>query len=251
MSIEGFPLKINSVEKVVYLWRKGSDHSITRIGIEENDGEPLYNWDLCQVGATAAAINAIKFCKKRNPFNGSITRFTVEMFVDKYFTYIQCLEKKPMFAKENFFNAKRFYHECYKEIENQISEDILKKIYTMHYAGHSSDMVGIIPSLTFFQFLDKIKSEDYRGKEEFDEIRSELPEWVIELDMKSGVLCAIWLSAMFAPILVPLLSTCADMTNSFLFSLRYLFKFTILTANSKLNSATKFSLLIYISANEL
>ena len=188
MSIEGFPLKINSVEKVVYLWRKGSDHSITRIGIEENDGEPLYNWDLCQVGATAAAINAIKFCKKRNPFNGSITRFTVEMFVDKYFTYIQCLEKKPMFAKENFFNAKRFYHECYKEIENQISEDILKKIYTMHYAGHSSDMVGIIPSLTFFQFLDKIKSEDYRGKEEFDEIRNELPEWVIELDMKSGVL---------------------------------------------------------------
>ena len=188
MSIEGFPLKINSVEKVVYLWRKGSDHSITRIGIEENDGEPLYNWDLCQVGATAAAINAIKFCKKRNPFNGSITRFTVEMFVDKYFTYIQCLEKKPIFAKENFFNAKRFYYECYKEIENQISEDILKKIYTMHYAGHSSDMVGIIPSLTFFQFLDKIKSEDYRGKEEFDEIRSELPEWVIELDMKSGVL---------------------------------------------------------------
>ena len=188
MSIEGFPLKINSVEKVVYLWRKGSEHSITRIGIEENDGEPLYNWDLCQVGATAAAINAIKFCKKRNPFNGSITRFTVEMFVDKYFTYIQCLEKKPIFAKENFFNAKRFYHECYKEIENQISEDILKKIYTMHYAGHSSDMVGIIRSLTFFQFWDKIKSEDYRGKEEFDEIRSELPEWVIELDMKSGVL---------------------------------------------------------------
>ena len=43
LSIEGFPVKINKVDKIVYLWRKGSDHSITRIGIEENDGTPLYN----------------------------------------------------------------------------------------------------------------------------------------------------------------------------------------------------------------
>ena len=188
LSIEGFPVKINFVEKVVYLWRKGSEHSITRIGIEENDGTPLYNWDLCQVGATAASINAIKFCKKKNPFNGSITRFTVEMMIGQYFTYVQCLEQKPMFAEENLFNAKRFYHSCYKQIEDQIDDKVLKTMYTMQYAGHSQDMVGIIPQLTFFQFLDKIKTEEYRGKEEFDEIRSKLPDWVKELDEKSGVL---------------------------------------------------------------
>ena len=188
LSIEGFPVKINKVDKIVYLWRKGSDHSITRIGIEENDGTPLYNWDLCQVGATAASINAIKFCKKKNPFNGSITRFTVEMMIGQYFTYVQCLEKKPMFAEENLFNAKRFYHSCYKQIEDQIDENILKSMYTMQYAGHSQDMIGIIPQITFFQFLDKIKNEEYKGKEEFDEIRSKLPDWVKELDEKSGVL---------------------------------------------------------------
>ena len=188
LSIEGFPVKINFVEKVVYLWRKGSEHSITRIGIEENDGTPLYNWDLCQVGATAASINAIKFCKKKNPFNGSITRFTVEMMIGQYFTYVQCLEQKPMFAEENLFNAKRFYHSCYKQIEDQIDEKVLKSMYTMQYAGHSQDMIGIIPQLTFFQFLDKIKTEEYRGKEEFDEIRNKLPDWVKELDEKSGVL---------------------------------------------------------------
>ena len=186
--IEGFPVKINKVDKIVYLWRKGSDHSITRIGIEENDGTPLYNWDLCQVGATAASINAIKFCKKKNPFNGSITRFTVEMMIGQYFTYVQCLEKKPMFAEENLFNAKRFYHSCYKQIEDQIDENVLKSMYTMQYAGHSQDMIGIIPQITFFQFLDKIKNEEYKGKEEFDEIRSKLPDWVKELDEKSGVL---------------------------------------------------------------
>lgn len=188
LSIEGFPVKINMIEKVVYLWRQGSEHSITRIGIEENDGVPLYNWDLCQVGATAASINAIKFCKKKNPFNGSIMRFTVEMMIGQYFTYVQCLEQKPMFAEENLFNAKRFYHSCYKQIEDQIDENILKSMYTMQYAGHSQDMIGIIPQITFFQFLEKIKTEDYRGKEEFDEIRSKLPDWVKELDEKSGVL---------------------------------------------------------------
>lgn len=188
LCIEGFPVKINMVEKVTYLWRKGSDHSITRIGIEENGGEPLYNWNLCQVGATAASINAIKFSKKKNPFNGSIVRFTVEMMIGQYFTYVQCLEKKPMFAKQNLFNAKRFYHTCYKQIEDQIDEDVLKTMYTMQLAGHANDMVGIIPAITFFQFLELVKTEPYGGKEEFDQIRSELPDWVKELDEKSGVL---------------------------------------------------------------
>ena len=47
MLIEGSPLRINLTEEPIYLWKTGSEHSITRIGIEENDGEPLYNWDLC------------------------------------------------------------------------------------------------------------------------------------------------------------------------------------------------------------
>lgn len=188
MSIEGSPLTINLIEDPIYFWRTGSDHSITRIGIKENEGTPLYNWDLCQVGATAASINAIKFCKKKNPFNGSITRFTVEMMIGQYFTYVQCLEKKPIFAEQNLFNAKRFYHSCYKYIENEIDEKILMEMYTMQYAGHSQDMIGIIPKITFFDFMKKIKTEKYNGKEEFDNIRKTYPDWIKELDKKSGVL---------------------------------------------------------------
>ena len=188
MLIEGTQLMINRIDDPIYFWKTGSEHSITRIGIEENDGEPLYNWDLCQVGATAASINAIKFCKKANPFNGSITRFTVEMMIGQYFTYVQCLEKKPLFAKQNWFNAKRFYNECYKAIEEQIDNKILKDLYTLQNARVSQDMIGIIPQLTFFEFMDKIKNEEFKGKEEFDSIRAELPDWVEELDKKSGVL---------------------------------------------------------------
>lgn len=188
MSIEGSPLMINRIEDPIYLWRTGSEHSITRIGMEENGGIPLYNWDLCLVGSTAAAINAIKFCKKKNPFNGGITRFTVEQMVSHYFSYIKCLNEKPIFAEQNLFNAKRFYHSCYKEIENQIDEEILKTMYTAQYAGMAQDMINIIPEITFFEFMNKIKTEPYGGKEEFDTLRGKLPKWVIDLDKKSGVL---------------------------------------------------------------
>jgi len=188
MAIEGTQFKIAVSDNPIYMWRTGSEHSITRIGIEENEGEPLYNWDLCQVGATAAEINAIKFCTSKNPFNGSIMKFTVEMMIEHYFTYIKCLNKKPMFAKQNLFNAKRFYHSCYEEIEKKISDDIIKTLYTQSLAHNSQDMIGIIPEITFFDFMKLLKDEPYGGKDEFEEIRKDYPSWVIELDKKSGVL---------------------------------------------------------------
>ena len=48
-------------------------------------------------------------------------------------------------------------------------------------------MLGIIPEITFFEFMEKIKTEQYNGKQEFELIRNELPDWVKELDLKSGV----------------------------------------------------------------
>ena len=147
MTIEGTPLKINVVNQPIYMWREGSEHSITRIGRDPKDNIPQYNYDLCPIGSTIAAINASKFVKKRNPFNGGVNRFIAELMVGQYFTYIECLEKKKIFAKQNFFNAKRFYNEAYKEIENTISEDILKQIYTSQLAAKAKDLIGIIVSV--------------------------------------------------------------------------------------------------------
>lgn len=188
MTIEGSPFKINIIEDPIYFWRIGSEHSITRIGADEDkDHIPQYNFDLCQWGATVASISAIKFCKSRNPFNGSITRFTTEMMIGQYFTYIECLGRKPVFAEQNLFNAKRFYNEAYKEIESQISEKILKDMYTMQMSYKSRDLIGIIPEITFFDFMEKIKNEPYGGEEEFKAIREKLPKEIIDNDIKSGV----------------------------------------------------------------
>lgn len=187
MTIEGTPLKINVMSDAVYLWKIGSEHSITRTGVDEK-GIPQYNFDLCQLGATEASIRAAKFCRKKNPFNGSIDRFVTEMMVGHYFTYVECKSKKPVFAEQNFYNAKRFYHECYSDIENRISEKVLADIYTVQRGQKAQDLLGIIPDISFFEFMEKIKSDSYNGEEELKEIRSKLPKAIIENDLKTGVI---------------------------------------------------------------
>lgn len=186
MTVEGSQFTINVINELIYLWRVGSEHSITRLGIKE-DGIPQYNFDLCQIGATIAAIRASKFCREKNPFNGGIDRFVTEMMVDKYFTYVECLERKPVFADQNLFNAKRFYHECFKEIEPKISKKILADMYTMIRNQRGQDLLGIIPEISFFDFMDKVKTDNYGGEEELKAIRSRLPEYIIENDRKTGV----------------------------------------------------------------
>ena len=186
MIVENTPLTIVVIQDPIYLWKKGSEHSITRIGIDEQ-GIPQYNFDLCPWGATNAAIKAINFCKKKNPFNGSIIKFTVEQMIGQYFTYVECLERKPIFAEQNFYNAKRFYHECYKRIEDDITEDILKEMYTIQRMHYGENLINIIPSITFKEFMEKIKKEKYNGEKEYREIRSRLPKEIVDNDIKTGV----------------------------------------------------------------
>lgn len=186
MTIEGSPLNIAVLNDPVYLWRTGSEHSITRIGQDEK-GIPQYNFDLCQIGATIASIRAAKFCKKKNPFNGGIDKFITEMMIGHYFTYVECLERKPVFAEQNFFNAKRFYHECFAEIEKKIDKKILSDIYTFQRAGHAQNLIGIIPEISFVDFMELIKAHEYGGEDELREIRSKLPKEIIDNDIKTGV----------------------------------------------------------------
>lgn len=183
----GTQLFVKKIDAEVYLWRVGSEHSITRIGVDEN-GIPQYNFDLCQVGATQAAINAIRFARQLNPFNGNINKYIVETMIQGYFTFVECCSKKPVFSEQCFFNSKRFYNECFKEIETQISKKILTDLYTSIYAQKANDLIGIIPEVTLFDFMEAIKNSEYGGEEEFQQIRAKLPEEIIQNDLLTGVL---------------------------------------------------------------
>jgi glycosyltransferase involved in cell wall biosynthesis len=186
MLIEGTELKINYIQDPVYLWRVGSEHSITRSNIDK-DGIPQYNFDLCQLGATIASIRAVKFCRDKNPFNGIVDKFITEMMIGCYFTYVECKAKKELFADQNFFNAKRLYHECFVDVESRISDKVLSDMYTVARSQNANRLIGVIPDITFFDFMNKVKTDPYNGEEELKEIRSKFPQEVIDADIKTGV----------------------------------------------------------------
>ena len=64
-------------------------------------------------------------------------------------------------------------------------------MYTMQLAGKAQDLIGIIPEITFFDFMERVKSEEYGGDAEFEALRSELPQEIIDNDIKSGVLASL------------------------------------------------------------
>jgi hypothetical protein len=45
----------------------------------------------------------------------------------------------------------------------------------MQLAAKSQDLVGIIPEISFFEFMDLVQNNPYGGDKEFAEIRSRLP----------------------------------------------------------------------------
>ena len=63
-------------------------------------------------------------------------------------------------------------------------------MYTMQYAGHSQQLIGIIPQISFNEFFDKVKNDKYDGENELKEIRSKFSKEILDNDKKCGV--AIW-----------------------------------------------------------
>ena len=92
-----------------------------------------------------------------------------------------------MFARQNLFNAKRWYRTMYKDIESQMTEDALFQAMTQAYI-QLLQKDGKSPKYSFEDFLEIIKNEPYGGLTEWNDIRAELPQWVIDLDLKSGAL---------------------------------------------------------------
>jgi hypothetical protein len=57
----------------------------------------------------------------------------------------------------------------------------------MQLAAKSQDLVGIIPDISFFEFMNLVQNNPYNGEKEFIEIRNKLPQEIINNDIKSGV----------------------------------------------------------------
>ena len=186
--IEGTQLKRNLLKDVVYVWKEGSEHSITRSGTDINDGIPVYNYSMCQIGASIAAKQAVEFALSKNPFNGSIQKFLLEQMIGHYFTYYECKERCPKFAEQNWWLSKWFYHNCYAKYCQNINDELIDRFYMQMLSAKGRDLQKF-PDLTFSQWFEKIKVEEFVF-EELAEIRSRLPQEILDVERKSGSLTA-------------------------------------------------------------
>ena len=151
--------QINFIAAHVYYWHENLN-SITRA----NDCQYSYGGSERDsfYGYVENMIFAIKEAKKRNPYNGFITMWSVSCLLYIYEYYIECVARAPEHADSNFKQCKRYYNEVYKEIEGNISNEILAQHYNeaMRNAYLGDKLNGIIPCMGIFEFLDKLKKDN-------------------------------------------------------------------------------------------
>lgn len=143
----------------VYYWHENLN-SITRINdcqysYGSSDRDSFY-------GYVENMIFAIKEAKKRNPYNGMITMWSVSCLVNLYEYYVECYARAPEHADGNLEWCKRYYNEIYRFIENDISDDILSQHYSevMQNAYFGNKLIGIIPAVSIYEFIDLLKTEN-------------------------------------------------------------------------------------------
>jgi glycosyltransferase involved in cell wall biosynthesis len=114
--------QINFIAAHVYYWHE-NPNSITR----HNDCEYSYGGSERDsfYGYVENMIYAIKESKKRNPYNGFITMWAVSCMLHIYEYYIECVGRAPEHAANNFKQCKRYYNEIYKDLEKDISDEML------------------------------------------------------------------------------------------------------------------------------
>lgn len=150
--------QINFIGAHVYYWHE-NPNSITRI----NDCQYSYGGSDRDsfYGYVENMIFAIQEAKKRKPYNGFITMWAVSCMLHIYEYYIECVARAPQHAPNNFKWCKRYYDEVYKELESNISTEILAQHYNdaMRNAYLGDKLNGIIPCMGIFEFLDKLRGE--------------------------------------------------------------------------------------------
>ena len=151
--------QINFIQAHVYYWHE-NPNSITRT----NDCQYSYggsNRDSFY-GYVENMIYAITEAKKRKPYNGFITMWSVNCMLNIYEYYIECVARAPEHADNNYQWCKRYYNEVYRYIEDNISRDILAQQYNdiMRNAYVGDKLNGIIPCVGIIEFLNQLKEDN-------------------------------------------------------------------------------------------
>lgn len=155
--------QIHYLTDVVYFWHNNPD-SITRI----NDGQ--YALDQCFCGWTDNMIYAIENVKKKRPFDGAVLQMICSVMFQLYYYWIETVAKAPVFANQNWEYVKKFYHKCYKRIEEDLTDEAVSQMFSMASMTKYQDgsMQGIIPCVGIKEFFDRLHNESYEPMHIYD-----------------------------------------------------------------------------------
>lgn len=148
--------QINFIPAHVYYWHENLNsitrHNDCQYSYGSSDRDSFY-------GYVENMIFAIKEAKKKNPYNGFITMWSVNCMLHIYEYYIECEARAPEHAETNFKWCKWYYDEIFSKIEKDISKEILAQQYNeiLRNAYIGNKLEGIIPSMSIYEFLKKLK----------------------------------------------------------------------------------------------
>lgn len=165
----------------VYYWHEKID-SITRVN------NCQYSFDQSFCGWTDNMIEVVKFCKKVQPYNGEVDKATVSFLMNLYTYYIETVHRNPVFKEQNWEYVKKFYHNVFKKIEDNITEEMLADAYSlrMREAYITGSLMGFFPCMTFKEFMEKLRAEAY-NPDDIYEVLSRVPQELKDNNVKCGV----------------------------------------------------------------
>ncbi len=152
--VKGCTSKVWYIPKPVYTWRF-KPNSITRF----NNG--MYGSESGMCGYLTNMIWQIKELEKRFVNKNYILSETIAIMCTLYHFYVENQQRYPLGTEANLEWIRYYYEQCYKPYEDLIDETTLNQIFMNVAAGQNIAGKGIIPRITFYDFMDLVKSKPY------------------------------------------------------------------------------------------
>lgn len=189
--VKGCSNKIWYIPKPVYTWRF-KPNSITRF----NNG--MYGSESGMCGYLTNMIWQIKELEKRFVNKNYILEQIISIMCVLYHFYIENVQRYPLGAEANLEWIRYYYEQCYKPYEHLIEDATLNQIFAKVAAEQNIAGKGIIPKITFFDFMKEIKSKPYNHDKMHDVGGS-----VIEIPQTTPENYPVEVKSFFNPIPIP------------------------------------------------
>ena len=140
---------------ITYMWHY-NEASITRRGKDE------YEYGICTPGYIFNLHHAFDVCQREGVPLKNIAKSVLESLFSCFVYYNVALAKEvpeeTLGAIEEL--SRKFYYDYYKQIQDYISKDEYKSIYTQAYNSKGVHLMGIIFKMTLDDFIDLMFSKE-------------------------------------------------------------------------------------------